>query len=839
VLSLAGETVPDAAQGRDVLTSEGSPKSYQYTFRTNHGRHFYPSRALTDGTLQYVRNYVPHRPLGLRQHYQWGCPSYQTWEWNYHFNRELLPEEHHDWLEPTETEYLFDLEDDPYCTDNLADDPEYQQDLDRLRTELSARLRETNDLGLFPYTTRQREPSLYAWVRDTGYALSDLHEAAETASLGDPANVDTLAGYLTDERPAIRFWGASGFATLAQRGQLDEPPQALRDAVDDDNGEVAVAAAEALCWHGETDGPLATLVEAVDSGDWTSSNDESKVAGTAGSALEALGDVVEPAISGPLESRAAGVPDLSGSGNDARIVGDVAFVSGRDGQGVSVDGDGYLTADTSDTFDLREPPFTVELWVNPGPHQDSYEPYFGRARDGGGSFVIQRWPDSREAVIAVATQAQAAPDSWVSAQMPVPDDWVGNWHHLAAVYDGSEVRLYVDGQQRDAASQSGTLHESSYPVGIGHNGAKSRSTPPGTVIDSVRVYDAALPVSELGYDAPDRTPAETSADVLWLDFEETTSVETPPLEERTDRWQVRSVLVDHQELPYDALYPDQEMPQAGFGPVDGLAAYYPFDTGALDVSGHGLGGTLVDGATITDEAARSGSGCLELDGAGARVDLPGTTGDETFFVEGFDARTVSAWIDPQTTDGSQVVYEEGGDADGFGLRIVDGDLEAVVANGTGDAGRGSVRGAFGTTSGGWTHAVAAFDAGEIRLYANGVAVGSGPVGPDTVPARSGPAAIGNTRGESVFGSGDAFAGRIDEVTLFERALAPGEVRTLSGVQEVTDLTGDGEVTRSDLEAYADRLDDPEFRERLAAFDYNDDGRIDHGDLVELFEEIEP
>lgn len=148
--------------------------------------------------------------------------------------------------------------------DNLAGDPQHQDILRRMRTRVSQHIRKTTDLGFFPRSTRSKgkeDQSLYAWVRTNDYPLEELYEAAETASRGDASNQQKLIEYLQSDYPAIRFWGASGFAGLAQRGKIEEAPPVLMKAANDSNSEVAITAAEALFYLGDTERSMSVLLE--------------------------------------------------------------------------------------------------------------------------------------------------------------------------------------------------------------------------------------------------------------------------------------------------------------------------------------------------------------------------------------------------------------------------------------------------------------------------------------------------------------------------------------------------------------------------------------------------
>jgi N-sulfoglucosamine sulfohydrolase len=292
VLRLAGVDVPEHMQGRDVLSPEAEPKTYQYTFRTNHGPHFYPVRAVTNGQYRYIRFYMPHKPLGLRQFYQWGNPSYQAWDRLCHETPDQCPSKFAQWFRPKPTEYLFNIQEDPWEMNNLADDPEHKDMLKQMRGKVSQHLRETKDLGLFPQTTRLQGDStqpLYDQVRQEGYPLDSLYAAAETASRGNPTTVDALIGYLQSDRPSIRFWGASGFATLSQRGEIREVPPALIKATDDPNAEVAVTAAEALVYLGQAERGMAVILETLETGTFPARS-------TAGSSLQGLAEVRPSAV---------------------------------------------------------------------------------------------------------------------------------------------------------------------------------------------------------------------------------------------------------------------------------------------------------------------------------------------------------------------------------------------------------------------------------------------------------------------------------------------------------------------------------------------------------------
>jgi len=75
--------------------------------------------------------------------------------------------------------------------------------------------------------------------------------------------------------------------------------------------------------------------------------------------------------------------------------------------------------------------------------------------------------------------------------------WQANkWYHIAATYDGSYHRIYVDGTQQNSISLSKSLSTSSYPLFIGAQSDGPDSYFKGG-IDDVAIYSRALTLSEI------------------------------------------------------------------------------------------------------------------------------------------------------------------------------------------------------------------------------------------------------------------------------------------------------------------------------------------------------
>lgn len=103
---------------------------------------------------------------------------------------------------------------------------------------------------------------------------------------------------------------------------------------------------------------------------------------------------------------------------------------------------------------------------------------------------------------------------WLAVSAPQPKDWAGEWHHLAGIYDGTYLKIYVDGEiLADRKLGAHSIDTSSYDFAVGLDTEKGRSS--SAEFSQARVYSRALTVDELN--DKNRT-ADDEDVVLWLDF---------------------------------------------------------------------------------------------------------------------------------------------------------------------------------------------------------------------------------------------------------------------------------------------------------------------------------
>ena len=197
----------------------------------------------------------------------------------------------------------------------------------------------------------------------------------------------------------------------------------------------------------------------------------------------------------------------------------------------------------------------------------------------------------------------------------------------------------------------------------------------------------------------------------------------------------------------------------------GLVAAFGFNEGAgttlADLSGNGNVATI-SGATWTT-VGKFGS-ALEFNGTNAvatvqnAASLQLTTG-----------MTLEAWVYPTATPSSwrSVVTKN---VDSYYL-MASGSNNLPTAGGTWASGNQNTSGGTGLAVNAWTHLAATFDGATVRLYVNGAQVASQaqatPLAPTTGTLQIG----GNAY------PGEFFAGRIDEMRIYNRALTAAEIGT--------------------------------------------------------------
>jgi len=150
VLSLAGLEVPYHMQGQAVLGPRAKPpREYVFASRDRYDTAYDMIRAVRDKRFKYMRHYRPEQPYLLWIPYRNRHPIMQEM-WRLHMAGDLNETQSLMFRCPRPVEELYDTEADRWEVNNLAGDPAYAAELERLRGALDEWIHEVGDLGEVP-----------------------------------------------------------------------------------------------------------------------------------------------------------------------------------------------------------------------------------------------------------------------------------------------------------------------------------------------------------------------------------------------------------------------------------------------------------------------------------------------------------------------------------------------------------------------------------------------------------------------------------------------------------------------------------------------------------------
>ncbi len=206
-------------------------------------------------------------------------------------------------------------------------------------------------------------------------------------------------------------------------------------------------------------------------------------------------------------------PDATKYGNDGVFHGEPTIVdTDAGGPAVELSGlDDWIELYRDSSLDITDPGLTLEVEVQPRQPWTGSEAFLTK---GDNQYALKM---SNEPTLQFFVYDPE--EEWVSVESTVPDDWYGNWHHVAGVHTGSELRLYVDGKQLASTPHDGRINHNPQPVNVGRNADKHRANWDGWLSNAryrrAAIHDRGLSAGELRSNRSE--PGDGT--VLWLDFE--------------------------------------------------------------------------------------------------------------------------------------------------------------------------------------------------------------------------------------------------------------------------------------------------------------------------------
>lgn len=215
----------------------------------------------------------------------------------------------------------------------------------------------------------------------------------------------------------------------------------------------------------------------------------------------ALWDFVSTGIDQPVRT----LMDSSPYGTQVNIMGRAKLVAGKDGKGLDLGPqDQWVQVYRADNVEITGDKLTLTLDILPRERMKSGGYMLAKGSNQFG--LRQRGADKIEFWIGTGRRQ--------TLSAPLPADWEGNWHNVTATYDGSMMRILIDGEVAGEAAASGSIVNYPLSLCIGRDeeahGQETDVYICDAVIDNVGVFADAVTPAE-GFDK--------SKSRLWLDFE--------------------------------------------------------------------------------------------------------------------------------------------------------------------------------------------------------------------------------------------------------------------------------------------------------------------------------
>ena len=348
---------------------------------------------------------------------------------------------------------------------------------------------------------------------------------------------------------------------------------------------------------------------------------------------------------------------------------------------------------------------TLEAWVNPSTVDGNWRDVIYKGND---NYYLEGTSSNASKPGAGMIAGGSYAHAYGTDALPA-----NSWSYLAETYDGSTLRLYVNGTQVASTDHTGSTASSTDPLQIGGDSIYGQYF--AGLIDEVRVYNVALAAAQIQTDQA--TPVNPA--------------------------------------PIPAV-------------PSGLVAAYGFDEGSgttvADASGNGNNGTITN---ATWAASGKYGKALQFNGTSALVTIPDAA--SLHLSTGDDAGGVGQPVDRQR-------QLAGRDLQGQRQLLPRGDLDRTPSRPrAGHDHRRQLRATRSApprcrrTRG--RYLAETYDGSTLRLYVNGTQVAS-TAHTGTIATSTNPLQIG---GDSIYGQ--YFDGLIDEVRVYNIALTAAQIQT--------------------------------------------------------------
>lgn len=371
------------------------------------------------------------------------------------------------------------------------------------------------------------------------------------------------------------------------------------------------------------------------------------------------------------------------------------------------------------------------------------------------------------------------------------------WYHVTAVYDGVNASLYLNGTLQLSTPYSGALTPNTSPLIIGAD-QTSGSRLQGDIND-LRFYSRALSAAEINmlptvpeFVTQPQGGTYCPGDLVKLFVK-------PSISGATCQWKKNGInvidggnisgaindtltisnigLSDYGDYACDvtgsncllATSDTAAIVQSGVVNVsnDNLVLYFPFKNGTGDdLSGNNLDMDFMQGVVPANDRNGFVSHALFFNGITSQCNVF----SEPLMYSNGNMLTLTGWINPVSVGDQRIVDKNSS----FILDIYLGELRFIVGAIT------VVTSGFYPPINTWTHIAGTYDGTTVKIYANGILVKSYNAPGVTIPVNVYQFLLGCDAS-----GGYRFAGAMDEMRFYKRALSEAEIKALANAPSIT------------------------------------------------------
>jgi len=186
--------------------------------------------------------------------------------------------------------------------------------------------------------------------------------------------------------------------------------------------------------------------------------------------------------------------DLVGA-SPGRFQGNVTFAPGKVGQAFNFDGSSFVTMGDPPALHLTSTQVTMAGWIYPRANRPAV--CFGKTKSGYSDYLLSFGRGIAATIMSGGAGLAVLGYSDFPANQTLYEPALSHWTHIAVTYDGSQIKLYANGELIGAGDIAGAISGHDVPFNIGGANDNEGLGKFDGLIDEVEVFDRTLSPQEI------------------------------------------------------------------------------------------------------------------------------------------------------------------------------------------------------------------------------------------------------------------------------------------------------------------------------------------------------